>query len=223
MNYQLIAQYRYLFLVACLCVSSACLAETKPHPTAIQANHFAQALVKLSQHLIDKQAVITKQAFGGYGGTTNDLKFYRETKASSKANQEVISIVQWETKNPANLHSVEVTIYDTQGRVLRHYSATYLPVHRRAPDQTLINLHYYEDQLHSIRQFDALDNILYEQCIGSHNNKRVSFAYDFIEMPETADEIEDEDRRQAYLACFRNAATTAAPYTDPLVEISGGD
>lgn len=208
-----------LIAALCLSASATCLAEIKPHVTATQTNNFARALVKLSDHLIKKQAVISKQSFGGYGGITNDLKFYKEIKNIDKTSKQIISIIQWESKNPENLHDVVVNIYDDQGRLKRDYSASYLPVHRRAPNQTLINLHYYTENLHSFRQFDALDNILYEQCAGTHNNKRVAIAFEYFEIPDTPDDIKDKDLRQAYLTCFKNAAATAAPYTNPLIEI----
>lgn len=208
-------------LIAALCLSAAtpCLAETKPHPTAIQSNNFANALVKLSNHLIKKQAVISKESIGGYGGVTNDLTFYKEIKNINKANNQIISIIQWESKNPDQLHHVAVNIYDDQGRLKRDYSASYLPVHSKAPYQTLINLHYHAENLHSFRQFDALDNIIYEQCDGTHNNKPVAIAFEYTEIPGTPDDIKDKDLRQAYLACFKKAAITAEPYTNPLIEL----
>jgi len=208
-------------LIAILSMSTSvtCLADTKPHPTAIQTNAFANALVKLSDHLIKNRAVISEVSFGGYGGITNDLKFYREVKNINKINHQIISIVRWERRSPNKLHDIVVNIYDSQGRLKRDYSASYLPVYRLAPYQTLINLHYYRENLHSFRQFDALDDILYEQCVGRYDNKNVSIGFEYDEMPDTPDDIKDKDIRQAYLACFNQAATSASPYTDPLIEI----
>jgi len=218
-THRLIQTYKHaLFVLLCISASTRCLAEIKPHPTAIQSNNFANALVKLSSHLINKQSVISKQSIGGYGGVTNDLAFYKETKHINKANNQIISVIQWERKNPDKLHSVVVNIYDGQGRLIRDYSASYLPVHRRAPNHTLINLHYYQENLYSYRQFDALDNLLYEQCEGTHNNKPVAIAFEYTEIPDAPDDIKGKDLKQAYLACFKKAAT-AAPYTNPLVEI----
>ncbi len=208
-----------LIAVFCLSASTACLAETQPHPSAIQGNKFANALVKLSDHLIKTQAVTSKESLGGYGGITNDLEFYKEIKHINKTNNQIVSIIQWENKSPDNLHDIIVNIYDDQGRLIRDYSASYLPVHRKAPYQTLINLHYYEENLHSFRQFDAMDDMLYEQCVGTYNNKPVSIGFEYYDMPDSPDDIKDKDIRQAYLACFKNAATTAVPYTDPLTEI----
>lgn len=207
-------------LVATLATPGHAETKPKPHPTAIKANAFAHALVTLSNHLLQQQAVITKESFGGYGGITNDLKFYKQFKNISKASNKVISIVQWETKHPENLHSVEVNIYDKDGRLLRDYSASYLPVYRRAPDQTLINIHHYENGLHSARQFNALDDILFEECSGQYQGQPISFGFDYIEMPDSSDDIEDEDFRQIYQACFRHLSSSAEPYTNPLVEIN---
>lgn len=209
----------WLIAVLCMCVTTTCIAEIKPHPTAIKSNAFANALVKLSDYLIKQQPVISRQSYGGYGGITSDLKFYKQTRNIDKNTEQLISNVRWETKHPENLHSVDVYVYDDQGRLIRDYSASYLPVNRRAPFQTLINLHYYHDDLHSTRQYDALDNILSEDCIGTYNNKRVRFGFDYEDIPDTLDDIEDKELRQAYRACFKDVPTTAAPYTDPLVEM----
>ena len=143
----------------------------------------------------------------------------KETINIIEANNQVISSLQWEKENPDNLHGVVVNIYDDKGRLKRDYSASYLPVQRRAPYQTLINLHYYNKNLHSFRQFDALDNILYQQCEGTLNNKPVAIEFDYHEIPDSLDEIKEKALRQTYHACFKNAAITAEPYTNPLIEI----
>ena len=199
-------------------VSNVCMAETEQHPTAIQSNKFADALVTLSEYLISKQAIISEESFGGYGGLTNDLKFYKETKNIDRTNKQIISIVRWETKHPNNLHDIIVNIYDDKDRLIRDYSASYLPVHRGAPYQTLINFHYYGKNLTSFRQFDVYDDIQYEWCDGKYNDKPVSISFDFDEIPDTANDIKNDELRLAYFACFKNPAT-AKPYTDPLSEI----
>ena len=199
-------------------ITNVCLAETKQHSTAIQSNKFADALVTLSEHLTSKQPIISEESFGGYGGLTNDLKFYKETKNINRTSKQIISIVRWETQNPSKLHDIIVNIYDDEGRVIRDYSASYLPVHRGAPYQTLINFHFYEKDLTSFRQFDVYDDIQFEWCDGKYDNKPVSISFDFDEIPDAADDIEDEELRSVYLACFKNPVT-AKPYTDPLSEI----
>ena len=194
-------------------------AESTPHPTAVQANKFASSLVVLSDHLIKQHAVFSEKSLGGYGGMTNDLAFYTEIKTVHQDDLRPISTVRWETKSPKNLHSVDVYIYDQQNRLIRDYSASYLPASRRAPYQTLINLHRYNAKLHSVRQFNALGDILYEECRGHVHLQDVNFVFDYSEIPDSSQDFEDPGLRQAYLACFDASQSSAEPFTDPLVEV----
>jgi len=202
-----------------LLAPAAHAAESAPHPSAIRANQFAQRLVELSEFLQLRTPSVAQRRVGGYGGTLNDPEFYDEVKQIDAATGRVISIVQRERRAPQNLHHISVYIYDEQGRPLRDYSASYLPIHRRAPDQTLINLHYYRDDLYATRQYNTYDELQSEQCFGRHRGKPVNIVHDYVEIPDVPEQIEDRQLRDAYLACFAGIPATAGPYTNPLVEI----
>jgi hypothetical protein len=182
-------------------------------------NHFAESLQTLSSHLIKITDVRKEELTGGYGGVTDELEFYRETKYYDIKTGKLISKVKMENKYPDRLHAIEVYIYDESGHVKRDYSATYLPVHRKAPYQTLINIYHYKDGLRGYRQFDASDDVLYEQCKGTYKNEEVLISLVDYEIPDHPGQLTDNTTQAAYRICFENMPATAAPYLDPLQEI----
>ena len=105
-------------------------------------NKFFNSLLELHQQNMQHRKIETTEQLGGYAGQPN---FYREVSYYDKASHRLLSRIQWETKHPRRAHTVEVFLYDDQGRVDRDYLAAYLPHFRNAPIQTLINLHHYND------------------------------------------------------------------------------
>lgn len=182
-------------------------------------NKFAVSLQTLSDQLIKAVDVRREESEGGYGGVTADLKFYKEIKSYNAKSGRLISKVQWENKHPDHLHTIEVYIYDESGRIKRDYSAAYLPVHRKAPYQTLINIHRYSDGLRGYRQFDASGDVLYEQCRGKYKNREVFISLEDYEIPDHPEQLPDKASRAAYRACFEGMPATAGPYLDPLQEL----
>lgn len=69
----------------------------------------------------------------------------------NKNTNKLISKIQWEVDKPDTIHTIEVFLYDAQGQVKTDFYARYLPYARNAPVQTLINLHNYNDSLHSFQ------------------------------------------------------------------------
>jgi hypothetical protein len=183
-----------------------------------QWNDFIDGIYKLHDKRIDSVDYITEETVGGYGGVTNDLKFYREERFYEKNSGRLLSVIRWERQKPDNLHDIELYVYDEKGRVLREYSATFLPSRRAAPFHTQITLHYYNDDIHSFREFDASNDHLYEQCEKISDPKHVYFALHYEDIPYSYRDIEPS-RQQQYRACFDNLAKTAEPYTNPLAEL----
>ena len=93
----------------------------------VRWNQFVKDLYSLHQHMIKDRDVYTRESNGGYGGLTNDLNFYREVKTFDKETDRLLSNIKWENKNPDNIHEIDINIYDNQGRIIRDYSAYYLP------------------------------------------------------------------------------------------------
>ena len=178
-------------------------------------NQFVQDLYKFHQQRFATLDTRIETSNGGYGGTTNDLNFYRQDKYFDKHTGQLFADIKWENKNPENLHAIEVYIYDSQGRIDKEYIAAYLPVHRNAPIQTLINLHLYGDRLHSYRQFDVSDNRIFEFCEGVYAGEKVHIVLDEYEIPDAADDFSDEQMVKAYHACFDKMPRSVKLYLKP--------
>jgi hypothetical protein len=178
-------------------------------------NQFAQDLHAFHKERASRLEAYTEENNGGYGGSTNDLEFYREVKYFDKKTGNLLTNIKWENQNPDNLHSIDIYIYDAQGRIAREYSAVYMPIHRKAPYQTLINMHHYKDGLHGFRQFDASDNRIFEFCAGNHYGQKIHMVLDDYEIPDEAAQLSDKSQREIYNACFSEIPTTVKPYLTP--------
>jgi hypothetical protein len=179
-------------------------------------NKFADNLYSLHQQVMKSHDTYTEEEDGGYGGLRGDLNFYHEVRYYDRKSGRLLSNIKRENKNPDNIHIMELYIYDKKGRIQREYTAAYLPIHRKAPYQTLINIHHYAGELHGYREFDASDDLLFESCAGKYNNTPVRILFDEGEMPDTLSQIPDKTEREAYRACFDGVPKTARPYTNPL-------
>jgi len=182
-------------------------------------NKFVDDLFTVHQHLIKDRNVYTKESNGGYGGVTNDTEFYHEVRYYDGETDRLLSNIKRENKNPDNIHAIDVNIYDDQGRIIRDYSAYYLPKYRNAPYQTLIDIHHYSKNLHSIRQFDANNELLFEFCEGTHNGEPVKISHESHEIPDRISDINKKSQRDMYKACFNQMTKSAGAYINPLNEI----
>lgn len=181
-------------------------------------NVFADSLYKLHTHLVKTYDVRSQERIGGYGGVSGGANFYKEVRIYDTKSERLLSQIRWETAHPDHIHTIEVFIYDESGRLIRDYAAAYMPVFRNAPFQTLINIHYYNQNLHAYRQFDASDALIYEQCKGRLLDQAVNISLDEDQIPVDAASIPDTHIRRSYSACFTALPTTASPYLNPLVE-----
>jgi hypothetical protein len=180
---------------------------------------FAQALEALHQKRISLLDYVTEEKVGGYGGIRANPEFYREVRYNDRKSGRLLAIVQREIQPPNLLHTIELYIYDEQGRVLREYLATYLPHRRETPYQTLVTRYAYEGNLQAFRQFDASDDFLFEYCAGELDGKKVRIAWDDLDMPDNVNEITDDLTRKAYQVCFQSLPKTAGAYLDPMTEL----
>lgn len=180
---------------------------------------FAQALEALHKKRITSLDYVTEEKVGGYGGIRANPEFYREVRFNDRKSGRLLAIVQREIQPPNSLHSIELYIYDGQGRILREYLATYLPHRREIPYQTLVTRYAYEGKLQAFRQFDASDDFLFEYCGGELDGKKVRIAWDDLDMPDNVNEITDDFTRKAYQVCFQSLPKTAGAYLDPMTEL----
>lgn len=178
---------------------------------ARQWNAFADNLYRLHQRQIEGRKIREAEQFGSYAGLPD---FYREVNYFDADNGRLLSRIQWERQNPDRIHTIEVYVYDEQGRVSRDYMAWYLPNARNAPRQTAINLHSYAEDRHGWRQFDGSGVRTYEKCTRLPDEKLV------FELAEERIEHAEETPGSVahgpdYKRCFGNLPKTAGRYLTP--------
>ena len=148
-------------------------------------NKFANDTLTLHKKLTDGNTFEVKKSIGSYA---NVKDFYIEERFFDKG--KLISQVQWEKDDPSTLHTIEVYLYDKQGRVIRDFMAAYLPFYHNAPTQTLISFHHYKGKLHSFRSFDATGDTVLERCMGvDAKGQTVNLLLDEDDLYNDPDEI----------------------------------
>ncbi|MCK5360131.1 MAG: hypothetical protein KAJ95_05860 [Gammaproteobacteria bacterium] len=215
--------YKLIFVPMFYFVASAppaCADEKYPdtlHQRHQLWNAFVDKLYLLHRNRLADDNYYTNENIGGYGGQIDNLEYYREVHYYDRDSRQLLSTVKWNETYPFGIHMIDVFIYDDSGRVLREYSATYLPSRYTSPAETLIILHNYNDSLHSFREFDASNVQLYEQC--EKLNGEIVFALHYVDIPDSLSQLEKE-KQQDYRACFGHVAESAGIYIDPMVELS---
>jgi len=178
-------------------------------------NRFVSELYQLHLDITKRAPISTTETTGGYGGSFANNNFYREISYYNSKTNQLLSKIQWEINQPDTIHTIEIYLYDKQGRVKCDFYARYLPNARNAPIQTLINLHNYSDNLHAFRQFDANGELIYETCRGKFFNETINLHLDDEEILYFRTENSDELLNEAYTVCFLNVAKTASGYLNP--------
>jgi hypothetical protein len=173
-------------------------------------NRFAEQTLDLHKKLINQLSVTRKTRIGGYA---NLPEFYRED--SYYHNEKLVSRVQWEREQPNNLHVIEVYVRADNGRVIRDYTAAYLPQYRNAPVQTLVSLHAYNDGLHAFRSFDASDELVVERCTGELDGKKVNILLDLDQILEASETDGGIMQSREYRRCFAGLPDQAGEHLTP--------
>lgn len=172
-------------------------------------NRFAESLVDLHKQVIAGRQIRTSVLTGGYGGEFAKGFSYREVSYHDAESKQLLSRIRLGENKPEKIHMIDVFIYDNAGRVIRDYSALYLPWSRHAPVRTFINLHQYDEKLHGFRQFDASGNLLYEQCRGKFAGHNVDLSLEDHQIKPQITASKD------YQACFGKLPDTAEKYLIP--------
>ena len=197
-----------------LCVLSLVLAISQatqgkePNKHIITWDAFAKNTLALHRKLIAETPVIKKTKVGGYA---HRPEYYIQHSYFDAKSHKLISRVQWEKADPDQLHTIEVYLYDEQGRVARDFTAAYLPDYHRAPTQTLISLHNYNGKLHAFRTFDASGYTIDEGCRGEYQGKQVEILLDEDEIADGSSEMDTPE----YKACFGGLQAKAGKYLIP--------
>ncbi len=167
-------------------------------------NTFADQILALHKKQIEGRAIKETAVTGGY---RDNPDYYRQVTYTDQKTGKVLSIVQWQTDDPEVVHSIEAFVYDAKGRVIRDYSASYLPGSRNAPVQTLINLHHYNGSLHAFRQFDASKDIIYEYCQGEFNGQQHELRLFEDDLAAVEYDSRQVLKSPLYKACFKGLRT----------------
>jgi len=172
-------------------------------------NRFADQTLALHRQLIDEQNVERQTTTGGYAHLP---EFYRQE--SYFHDGELISRVQWEIES-GDLHVIEVFIRDDQGRVVRDYTAAYLPEYHNAPTQTLVSLHTYHGDLHAFRSFDASGELVVERCTGTLDGESVNILQDLDQIFQASQVDEELRQTREYRHCFEGLPREPGEYLHP--------
>lgn len=181
-----------------------------PHALAAPSGpEFHAAVYKLHLQETAKQPVKTVIETGQYAGAAAGSYAYIETRYLDATNGRLISRVRHDAKNPGSIHIAEVNLYDERGRLIRDYGSVALPWSSATPVRTFINLHYYDGELHSFRQYDVDGKVGYESCEGKFNGKRERLSVDGsdINAQLTATPL--------YTACFSGMTAKFSDFADP--------
>ena len=172
-------------------------------------NQFAKNIYQLHLKLIKNKKIKTSKRSGSYHRLPD---FFQETKYIDTDTNTLLSRIERETLSPEKIHSIEIYIHDKDNKLVREYSASYLPKFRNAPYQTLINLHHYSGSIHSFRQFDASDNLLYEVCTETESKNKL-FEHDDFEIPDDAQP--GIANSKLYKECFQQLPRSASLHLTP--------
>ena len=173
-------------------------------------NRFADGILALHRKQLAKYPHSKKTQTGGYAGQAD---FYLEERYYQ--GKRLLSKVQWEKANPKVLHTIEVYLHDSKGRVVRDYIAAYLPTYHNAPVQTLVTLHRYHGKLHAFRSFDASGYRVIERCTGTLQAQEVNLLLDEDEIIASQDDPDGVMATPEYRTCFGELAQEAGKYLTP--------
>lgn len=172
-------------------------------------NQFADQVLELHRKLVKELPVRQETVTGGYAHLP---EFYREENYYHE--DKLVSRVQWEIETD-DLHVIEVFIRDDQGRVIRDYTAAYLPHYRNAPTQTLVSFHAYNGDLHAFRSFDASGELVIERCTGELDGEEVNLMVDLDQIFQVSLGNDDIQETSEYKACFAGLPEEPGKYLTP--------
>lgn len=167
---------------------------------------FHRAVYALHLQQTAGQAVRTEEETGEYQGVAGRGFRYRITRYYDAASGRLLSQLQRDAVVEDAIHIAEVNVYDADGRLVRDYFSSAPPWRPTHPTHTYLNLHHYNGQLHSFRQFELDGRVNYEACRGQLDGQRVRIAHDRAEaVVATA----------AYRACFDGLRSDWSAYVHP--------
>ncbi len=98
---------------------------------------------------------------------------------------------------------------------MRDYSASFRIADHDDPATTEISLFDYPQGLRAFRQFNASNEIIYEDCEGRWRGRPVNIELDVVDLEEFRDEPNTIMTTPQYRACFGRLSKSAASYIPP--------
>jgi hypothetical protein len=211
---------RGFFLVAALAVGAASAARDEARTIAVQEdqvtswNRFADQLLAMHRQQLAGRKIRETEEFGGYA---NLPRFYREVSYYDADSGRLLSRIQWETAQPERVHTIEVYVYEANGRLARDYMAWFLPRFRNAPRATTVNLYHYGRDVRGWRQFDASGNHIYERCDSRQGDQvgKTLLEFDDIALAKGNAAEAAAVQNELYLRCFGDLRASAGPHLTP--------
>lgn len=179
-----------------------------PSFAASNPEEFHRAVYALHEQQIAQHQIKTKEEQGRYQGAAAGRYSYVDTRYYDAASGLLLSRVQRDAVMPEYIHIVEVNIYEG-GRLVRDFGSVSPPWAPLHPTRTFINLHHYNGQLHSFRQYDFYGEVGYEFCEGALAGKPIRISLDSSDINTTS------TATPGYKACFDGMNTDWARYRSP--------
>ena len=174
---------------------------------AATPKEFRAALISLHQQQTEGKSIRVEIKQGQYEGASAANMRYTDTHYFDYSDK-LISHIQSDADDPRKIHIIEVNIIEN-GRVIRDFGSISLPWAPDLPIRSMINLHQYNDQLHSFRQYNLDGEVDYEACDGKYAGKPVRLSLD-------GSDIKPENTSSdLYKACFKGMSTDWKSYTTP--------
>jgi hypothetical protein len=170
---------------------------------------FHRAVYALLQHVVSQQPTRTEEAEDTYTGSAAARYRYRETRYFDVQSGRPLGRVRRDARLPEVIHISEVNIYDAAGKIVRDYGSIAMPWAPQNPDRTFINLHHYNGDLHSFRQYDIYGEVGYEACDGALQGRKIHIALDGSDIGPATTTSPD------YKACFDGMEKNWRDYLTP--------
>ena len=169
---------------------------------------FHRAVYTLHERQIAQHMIRIEEERGDYQGAAAARYHYVDTLYYDAVSGRLLSHVRRDAEMPEYVHIVEVNIYEN-GKLVRDFGSLTLPWTPLQPTRTFINLHQYNGQLHSFRQYNFFGDVGYESCTGALAGKPVRIALDESEINETSAATVE------YKACFEGVSADWKRYQVP--------
>lgn len=169
---------------------------------------FHRAVYALHQQEIAKFKLKIEEEEGAYAGASGKGFRYVDTRYFDSATGRLVSHVRRDKAKPELIHIVEVNIYEN-GKLVRDFGSITLPWAPLNPVNTMINLHQYNGELHSFRQYNFDGEVEYEFCGGKLAGAPVRISLDRTDINPTS------TATAAYKACFNGMSKDWAQYKNP--------